>query len=181
MRATAATLTLALALVASPAAAYTQWTAALTLGGGARVGPATQRALLVTTGLRADVLFGSRDPRSVRVGPFAAGYSDDLATLVAAAGLSVQLPVSTDAPLVLSAGATYDLTERARLPVGLTGRVWWGSRSVNLHAAYGMAAGLWVEGRYAPDGGALDVVVGLDGDLGFITLPVVVLWNWLTR
>ena len=76
---------------------------------------------------------------------------------------------------------TIDLTERARLPVGLTGRVWWGSRSVNLHAAYGMAAGLWVEGRYAPDGGALDVVVGLDGDLGFITLPVVVLWNWLTR
>lgn len=176
-----ASLILALALFPAPAAAYTQWTAAVTLGGGARVRPSDQRELLITTGLRADVLFGPREALHVRAGPFVAGYSDDLATLVAAAGLSVLLPVSADAPFVLSAGATYALTETERSPFGLTGRVWWGSRSVNYHAHYGMAAGLWVEGRYAPDGGALDVVAGLDGDLGFLTLPVVFLWNWLTR
>jgi hypothetical protein len=173
----------ALSLVALPATshAYTQWAAALTLGGGARLTPSQQREALVSVGLRADALFGPRDATSLRAGPFVAGWSDDFDSLVAAAGASLLLPIATDTPLVVSMGATYSVTARERLPVGVMGRVWWGSRSMNLHASYGMSSGLWLEARYAPDGGALDVVVGLDGDLAFISLPAVVLWNWLTR
>lgn len=176
-------LAAALALVPGAAWAYPQWSAAVTLGGGARVAPEARREGLFLAGLRADVLFGERTVRSARVGPFLAAYTLDFDALVAAAGVSVLAPVSTTTPLVLSAGVAWDVLGAPpdRAPVALLGRVWWGSRSANLHARYGMAAGLWLEARWSPDGGAVDVVAGLDGDLAFLSLPLVALWNWVTR
>jgi hypothetical protein len=103
---------------------------------------------------------------------------------VVRAGVSVLAPVSTTTPLVFSAGVDVGPRSARRpsvVPLGLLGRVWWGSRSANLHAHYGMAAGLWLEARWSPDGGAVDVVAGLDGDLAFLSLPVVALWNWITH
>ncbi len=173
----------ALSLAASPATAlaYTQWAAAITLGGGVRALPEAQRGGLFSLGLRADVLFGPRDPFHVRVGPFASVWTDNFDSAVAAVGASVLLPVSTTTPIVVSAGATYTLTETEHLALGGIARVWWGSRSLNFHSSYGMSAGLWLEGRYTPAVGDLDVVLGIDGDLAFISLPAVLLWNWLTR
>ncbi len=173
----------ALALVAlpSPALAYTQWAAAITLGGGGRLTPEDRREGLFTLGLRADVLFGPRDPFSARAGPFVAAWTDDFVSLLAAAGASLLVPTSTTTPFVLSAGAIVSATERQHLPVGVMGRVWWGSRSLNYHSSYGMAAGLWVETRYMPDAGTVDVIAGIDGDLAFLSIPAVLFWNWITR
>ncbi|MEZ4407678.1 MAG: hypothetical protein R3A52_14550 [Polyangiales bacterium] len=44
-----------------------------------------------------------------------------------------------------------------------------------------MAVGLWVEARYFPGDQRADVIAGLDADLGFITLPLVVLYEWIRR
>jgi hypothetical protein len=180
-RAIAALVALSLAAAPATARAYTQWAAALTLGGGGRLLPEQRREGLVSLGLRADVLFGPRDPFHARVGPFAAAWSDDFESAVVAVGGSVLLPTSTTTPFVLSVGAMYTLTEVERLGLGVLGRVWWGSRSLNYHASYGMSAGLWLEARYTPDAGTVDVIAGIDGDLAFISLPAVLLWNWITR
>ncbi len=183
MRARDVAALVGLALVALPAtgAAYTQWAAAVTLGGGGRLLPEARREGLVSLGLRADVLFGPRDPFSVRAGPFAAAWADDFEALSVAAGATLLLPTSSTTPFVVSLGAMYTLTEQERLGLGVLGRVWWGSRSLNFHSSYGMSAGLWLETRYTPDAGAVDVIAGIDGDLAFISLPAVLLWNWLTR
>lgn len=176
-------LAASLALLPRAASAYPQWSAAVTLGGGARVAPEAAREGLFLVGLRADVLFGERAVRAARVGPFAAAYALDFDAVVVSAGVSALAPVSTTTPLVFSLGAAWDAVGAPPgvVPLGVLGRAWWGSRSTNLHASYGMAAGLWVEARWRPDGGAVDVVAGLDGDLAFLSLPVVALWNWITH
>jgi hypothetical protein len=176
-------LAAALALAPRPAAAYTQWSAAVSLGGGGRLLPDPRREGLVLAGLRVDALFGPRAIGVARVGPFASAYTLDFDALAVSAGVSVLAPISTTTPLVFSAGATWDLLGAPPdvVPLGLLGRVWWGSRSTNLHASYGMAAGIWLEARWSPDGGAVDVLAGIDGDLAFLALPGVLLWNWITR
>lgn len=183
MRSRGLTALVGLALVALPAtaAAYTQWAAAVTLGGGGRLLPEARREGLVSLGLRADVLFGPRDSLSARVGPFAAVWTDDFDAASVAAGATLLIPTSSTTPLVVSLGAMYTLTEQERLGLGMLGRVWWGSRSLNLHSSYGMSAGLWIETRYTPDANTVDVIAGIDGDLAFISLPAVLLWNWLAR
>lgn len=176
-------LAAALALAPRPAWAYLQWSAAVTLGGGGRIAPGKPPAGIFVTGLRADALFGPRAAGAARVGAFAAASAIDFASLVVSAGMSALAPVTADAPLVFSLGAAWELAggPAGGSPLGVVGRVWWGSRSANLHARYGMSAGLWVETRWRPDGGAVDVVAGLDGDLGFASLPLVALWNWISR
>lgn len=180
-----ATLAFAAALVVAPAtaAAYTQWSAAVTLGGGGRLLPDARREGLVAAGLRADVLFGARDPVAPRVGPFVSAWSEDFDTLYVAAGVSVLAPVSSTTPLVFSLGGTWAALDDAESapPVGVLGRVWWGSRSVNLHASYGMAVGLWIETRWMPASNSVDVLAGLDADIAFLSIPAVLLWNWLTH
>lgn len=180
---TALSLAASLALAPGAASAYAQWSAAVTLGGGARLAPEVLREGLFLAGLRADVLFGERTIRAARVGPFVAAYALDFEALTVSAGASVLAPVSTTTPLVFSLGASWDVLGAPPevVPLGVLGRVWWGSRSANLHASYGMAAGLWIETRWRPGDGAVDLVAGLDGDLAFLSLPAVALWNWITR
>jgi hypothetical protein len=165
------------------AAADAERSAAVTLGGGARLTPEASREGLFLADLRADVLFSERAFRAARVGPFAAVTTLDFDALTVSPGASVLAPVSTTTPLVFSLGAAWDVlgAPTEGLPIGVLGRVWWGSRSANLHASYGMAAGLWVETRWRPGDGTVDVVAGIDGDLGFLSLPAVALWNWVTR
>lgn len=179
-RCVAAALALASLAAAPCASAYTQWSAAVTLGVGGTITPEPQREVLWTLGLRADVMFGPRTPYGARVGPFIAFRTDDFVDVSAMAGASVQLPVSPTFPLVLSAGGALDLLRDPIAP-GAFGRVWWGSRSLNYHASYGMAVGLWVEARYFPGDQRADVIAGLDADLGFITLPLVALYEWIRR
>lgn len=180
----AAALGLALAQAAPrPAHAYPQWTANATMGFGRVFGPAPWREWVFTMGLRGDVTFGPRTPFAWRAGPFIALRTDDFVSMSAAAGAVLQVPVSPTFPMVFSLGGVSDVlpeTQRARR-YGVLGRLWWGSRSLNYHRDYGMSVGLWCEIRHFTNEGSTDVVLGVDGDLAFMSLPVVMLYEAIRR
>ena len=163
---------------AATAHADPQWNLALSAGGGARALHTQTPDGVFTLGLRGDVMFGPRTPYAARVGPWFALRSDDFDDFAAAAGLALQLPVSAAFPLMLSLGGAAVLAPDGPRTAAL-GRIAWGTRSYNDHSAYVMAGGLFVEARYFPGDGAADVIVGVDIDLRLITLPVVILHQYL--
>lgn len=162
----------------SRALATPQVTSAVSVGGGARDRAPGGWVGVFSLALRADVLFGPATPYAARVGPFVSVRSDAFDDLVPAAGVSVQLPVSATFPLVASAGVGLDVTTASPNAVVL-GRLWWGTRSYNYHAVYGIAAGLWVEARrFVGEPSRTDVIVGIDVDLEVFALPVAFLVGW---
>ncbi len=159
---------------------YTQWSAAVSLGGGGRVTPQERSEGLISLGLRADALFSPRSPLAVGVGPFLALRTDDFEDFTVALGASLKVPTTSTLPFVFSFGGVVDLTAADPLEgTGILGRVWWGSRSMNYHSSYGMAVGLWVDARYFPATGTTDVVAGIDGDLAFAAIPFILLYEWI--
>jgi hypothetical protein len=153
-------------------------TSDLTLGGGARLSPEGQREGLFAFGARADVLFGGRGPHVPRVGPYLSVRTDDFSDLSLSLGASVLLPVTSTFPVVLSAGAVGRALA-GEPAFGVSGRLWWGTRSYNFHSVYGMTAGLWVEARVFLTEPSTDVVAGVDLDLEAFALPWIFLWNAL--
>lgn len=161
-------------LLSPAAAAYPQWSVGLSLGAGARLAPVDAREVLITMAMRTDATFGARTPHAWRAGFFGWAGTTDFVTLDVAAGGVLHVPVNASFPLLLSAGVIADvLPDVGR--VGVLGRLWWGTRSLNYHSSYGMAAGLWVEGRYRPGDGSADVLAGVDLDLRFLALPFIAL------
>lgn len=166
-------------LLLGPAAlAYPQWNLGLSLGAGARLAPPDAREVLITAAVRTDATFGARTPYAWRAGFFGAVGTTDFVTLDLAAGAVLHVPVHPSFPLLVSAGAVLDLAPTPGR-AGLLGRLWWGTRSLNYHASYGMAAGLWVEGRYRPGEGSADVLAGVDLDLRVLALPFIALAGWI--
>jgi hypothetical protein len=165
-------------LLAPAAAAYPQWNLGLSLGAGARLAPPAAREVLITAAVRTDATFGARTPYAWRAGFFAAVGTTDFVTLDAAAGGVLHIPVSLTFPLLVSLGGVVDLAPTPGR-AGVLGRLWWGTRSLNYHSSYGMAAGLWVEARYRPGDGTADVIGGLDLDLRVLALPFVMLAGWI--
>lgn len=161
----------------SAARADPQWNLALTLGGGAR--GVEQRAPdgVFALGLRGDVMFGAPTPRAARFGPWLSLRSDDVDDLALAGGVALQLPVTVDWPLILSAGGVATVVPDARY--GALGRVAFGPRSYNVHASYVMAGSVFVEARYFPGDGGADVIAGVDIDLRLLTIPAVILFEYL--
>ncbi len=167
-------------LLSPAAAAYPQWSVGLGLGGGARLAPVDAREVLITMAMRTDATFGARSPFAWRAGFFAWVGTTDFVTLDVAVGGVLHVPLNASFPLLLSAGVIADVVpEPGR--VGVLGRLWWGTRSLNYHSTYGMAAGLWVEGRYRPGEGSADVLAGVDIDLRVMSLPFIALAGWLQR
>ena len=176
----AAPLLVALSLLAPARALATpQFTSALGVGGGARTTSAQGFVGVFSMALRADVLFGARTPYAARVGPFVSLRSDAFEDLTAAAGVSVQVPVSEAFPIVVSLGGAVDFTASPARPAVLA-RLWWGTRSYNYHSPYGLAIGVWVEARrFFDDAQTTDVVGGVDIDLEVFALPIAFLVGWL--
>lgn len=165
-------------LLAPTVAAYPQWNLGLSLGAGAHLAPPVDREVLITAAVRTDATFGARTPYAWRAGLFGAVGTTDFVALDAAAGGVLHIPVNPTFPVLVSLGAVVDLAPTPGRP-GVLGRLWWGTRSLNYHSSYGMAAGLWVEGRYRPGEGTADVLGGIDLDLRVLTLPFVMLAGWL--
>ena len=136
--------------------------------------------MLITAAMRTDVTFGARSPFAWRAGFFGAVGTTDFVTLDVAAGALLHVPAHPTFPLLLSVGAIADVVPTPGR-VGVVGRAWWGSRSLNYHSTYGMTAGFWVEGRYRPGENTADVLGGVDLDLRFLGLPFVMLAGWLQR
>jgi hypothetical protein len=123
-------------------------------------------------GGRADVLFLRHRDSDGAVGPYADIATAGFHTLQTGGGLEWLLPVLDDFPIVLSAGAFAGKIPDFAWEPGLTGGIFFGSRSYNFHSWYGLATGLFAQGRYGlGDAREGDVIVGVQLDLELVALP----------
>jgi hypothetical protein len=175
----AMTAAVAMLLGASEAAASPQGTVGLTLGA---AGVGDQRAVWDETvfqlGLRGDVLFGRTSNRDFGLGPFVELQTLGFHDLQVGGGASALLPILDNFPLVLSGGAYGRATSAYGFEPGITGQLFWGSRSYNYHASYIMSAGLLAQFRYGlGDARETAIVVGAQLDLEVLSLPFVFLFE----
>ena len=148
----------------------------LTLGGGA-ADLRTRPLGVFHMGLHGDVLFFRDRDKDMAMGPYVELLTVAFETVEVGGGVSWLIPVSEHFPLVLSAGAHARGYPGGWEP-GVHARIWMGSRSLNFDSAYGLAAGLFVEGRYGlGDGQQADILGGVQLDLELFALPFVLLYN----
>lgn len=167
----------AVALCAGQVRADTQLASGV-LGGAAHVRSGEQRGWRPWIGLRADALLLRERDADMGVGPYleimtGAGERAQLGT-----GASLLLPVHTHLPLVLSGGAYAALGADSAWRPGIAADLFWGPRSVNFHAPYGMANGVVVGLRSSLGlGGTTAISAGLRLDLELLALPFLLAWN----
>jgi hypothetical protein len=171
----------AIVLGTAAASASPQGSVGLTLGA---AGFGEQRAIwdktLFQLGLHGDVLFGREGNRDFGLGPFVEVQTLGFDDIELGGGASALLPVLENFPLVLSAGAYGRGTGTYGFEPGLTGELFWGSRSYNYHASYVMSAGLLAQFRYGlGDARETAIVVGAQLDLEVLSLPFVFLYQAL--
>jgi hypothetical protein len=167
-------------LAPQAAEADPQATAGLTIGA---AGAGLDRAIWDTTlfhmGLRGDVLFGRSMNSDFGFGPYAEVLTHAFDEIQFGTGVSVLLPVIDYLPIVVSAGA-YGRRgdDDFGLEPGITGQVFWGSRSFNYHANYVMTGGLIGQMRYGLGAsGETSIVVGAQLDLVVLSLPAIFVIN----
>jgi hypothetical protein len=129
-------------------------------------------------GLRADVLFGRSRDSDFAIGPFTqlatAGFDD----LRLSGGGSFLIPATSYFPLVLSASG-YARHEDAWTP-GISGWLFFGSRSYNFHSSYVMAGGLLFGIEHdvgGPKQNAIFVGAQIDGLI--LALPFIAAYQWI--
>jgi hypothetical protein len=130
-------------------------------------------------GGHADVLFGRTNNRHLGLGPYA-----ELLTLSRdlqfGGGASVLLPVHVDLPIVLSGGGYGRYSTAWGWEPGISGQIFWGSRSYNYHSSYVMAAGLMAQARYGlGESAERSVVLALHIDGEMLSLPFLLLYQAL--
>ena len=165
---------------AHPAAADPQATVGLTMGA---AGAGLNRSIWQTTafhlGVHGDVLFGRSRNSDFGIGPYAELLTNGFDEIQFGGGISGLVPVFDTFPIVLSAGAYgRQATGGFGLEPGLTGEIFFGSRSFNFHAPYVMTAGLIGQIRYGLGASKeTSIVVGAQVDFAILTLPFVFLIN----
>jgi len=167
-------------LAPQPSQAEPQATAGLTLGAaGAGLNGSVWETTLFHMGLRGDVLFGRSMNSDFGVGPYAEVLTHAFDEIQFGGGVSVLLPVIDYLPIVVSAGA-YGRRgdDDFGLEPGITGQLFWGSRSFNYHANYVMTGGLIGQMRYGlGDSKETSIVVGAQLDLLVLSLPAIFVIN----
>lgn len=157
---------------AEPALARPQANVGLTLGAaelGHRGDPFEK--LRFTLGGRADVLFLRERNADWGFGPYGEVLTTSFDDLQLGAGLSTLVPVHDYLPIVVSGGAYGRHGELGWEP-GVSASLFWGSRSYNYHASYGLAAGLLLQGRYGlGDSRETALILAGQVDLALIGLP----------
>lgn len=111
-------------------------------------------------GLRGDVVLGRSKPRDFGVGPFgeiATAAFDDLRL---GGGVTTHIPVTASLPLLVSAGG-FARNRAGDWAPGLTGQVFFGSRSFNYGSSYILATGLVL---------GVDHIPGSNGETTFLIL-----------
>ncbi len=131
-------------------------------------------------GGRFDVLFLRERPSDMAIGPYVDVASHAFDTFEAGGGLSWLVPVGSTA-FVLSGGA-FGRAAGFGFEPGVASTIFWGSRSFNYHATYGIAAGLFAQGRYGlGDGKQGDAILGVQIDLEYLALPFLLAYQAITR
>ena len=168
----------AVLFAAAAARADPQISVGLTLGGGA-ANLRTSPLGVFHMGLHADALFFRHGDKDMAFGPYFETLTVAFETFEIGGGVSWLIPVTEHFPLVLSFGAHARGYPGGWEP-GLHAIVWMGSRSYNFDSIYGLAAGLFVEGRWGlGDGQQADILGGVQIDLELFALPFVLLYNAL--
>jgi hypothetical protein len=172
-----------LALAPTSAAADPQVSVGLIIGGGGS-DLATEPRGVFMMGLHGDVLFARNRDRDFAIGPYVEVLTLAFDTFEAGGGVSWLIPVSDPIPFVLSAGMHARGGPGGWRP-GASATLWAGSRSYNFHSVYGLAIGLFVQGRYAfgdpdrPD--VADVIGGVQLDGEIFALPFILAYHGLFR
>lgn len=157
-----------------------QGTAGLTIGvAGAGKDRKIWDDTLFHMGLRGDVLFGRSKNSDFGLGPYAEVSTLAFTEVQFGGGLSVLLPVIDYLPIVVSGGAygRKGIDDFGVEP-GVTGQIFWGTRSYNFHANYVMAAGLIGQMRYGlGPSRETSIVLGAQLDLAAMSLPFLFVIN----
>lgn len=168
--------------IAGRAIADPQTTVGLTLGAAGRgVDRRIWDETVFHLGLHADLLFGRDAGDELALGPYAQLGIHAFDELRFGGGISALLPVTETFPLVLSAGGYGRAApEPYGLEPGLSGRLFWGSRSYNHHSMYGLAGGVAAEMQYGL-GASREVALAITAqlDVVLLTLPFQLLVNAL--
>ena len=131
-------------------------------------------------GGRFDVLFLRDKPSDMALGPYVDVATHAFDTFEAGGGISWLVPAGSTA-FVFSGGAFGRIAGFGFEP-GVSSTVFWGSRSFNYHSAYGIAAGLFAQGRYGfGDGKQGDAILGVQVDLEYLALPFLLAYQAITR
>jgi hypothetical protein len=171
-------LLVALTCVTGDARTEPQANASLTLGG-AGVGQDGEfwDDAEFHMGLRGDVLFGRDDVHDFGAGPFLEVGTFAFDELQFGGGASLLLPVHETFPFIVSAGAFGRIgDDDFGLEPGVSGSLFWGTRSYNFHANYVLSAGILAGYRHSfGDSRESVFVVAAQADLAIIGLPFIML------
>lgn len=172
---------LALGLVARErsASADPQVSTGLTLGGSITDLRSDEGAgLAMHMGARGDILFLRNRERDMAIGPYIEASTEGFESIAMGGGVEWLAPVMPSFPFVLSAGSYAERAPGYPWAPGVSTRLFLGPRSYNFHSIYGLAAGLFVDGRMSvaeSDRGA--VVIGAQIDFATIALPFILAVN----
>lgn len=160
-----------------------QGNASLVLGGAA-VGPGASfwDHGEVHLGLRGDCIFLREGPGDLGIGPYGEIGTWAFNQLQLGAGVSVQLPVHRELPLVLSAGghARFADDDLGLVAPGVGGALFWGFRGFDRKTRYALTGGLLIDMRHSfaldPAGrGETMLTVAAQVDAAFIAVPFILL------
>lgn len=130
-------------------------------------------------GLRPSLMLGRRRDDAMGAGPYLEVLTVAFDTLELGGGIDWLIPALRDFPLVLSGGG-FARTARG-IPgwePGVSATAFLGGRSHNFHSWYGLAGGLFVQGRYGlGEAKQADLLIGAQVDLAVLALPFLYLWN----
>jgi hypothetical protein len=128
-------------------------------------------------GLRGDVIFLREEPYDFGIGPYLEVATLAFDELQFGGGASLHLPIHDTFPFVLSLGPYGRFgNDDFGLEPGISGALFWGSRSFNFHGNYIMAAGLSVGYRYSfGESKESALVIAAQLDLAVMGLPLVML------
>jgi hypothetical protein len=172
---------LAIVFGAGTASADPQASAGLTIGG-AVTNLRDSSSGAFTLGGRADVLFLRERGRDMAVGPYVEALTIGFDTFEAGGGAEWLVPIRDELPLVLSTGLFERRAPGVGWQPGAAAGLFFGSRSYNFHSWYGLAAGVFVQGRYGlGDSRQADVVIGLQLDLALVVAPFLFLYEAVTH
>ena len=133
-------------------------------------------------GARGDVLFLRDHNGRMAVGPYADAATAGFHDLDTGGGIEWLLPLTSDVPVVLSAGGLVRNGDGRSWAPGLEGTVFVGSRSFNFHSWYGLAAGVFAQTRWVPTSpSTTDLVFGVQLDLELVVLPALLLWEVISH
>lgn len=130
-------------------------------------------------GARADVLFGRERYSDLSAGPFVSVTTAGFDDLRVGGGATLLLPITQYLPLGVSAGAHARSAEGSFSP-GVSGWLFFGSRSFNFHSSYVMAGGLLLgveRDLRDPNQSAVVIAAQIDGLV--LALPFVLGYEWL--